>query len=379
MSTVKLPRPATLSVIIPCYNEEKTLKRCVKRVLAIADDFLSVEVIIVDDASMDKSLLTALKLEEEYEEVSVFRHERNQGKGAALRTGFQKANNDFVAIQDADLEYNPVQLKDLLVPLVNDEADVVIGSRFTSSGPHRVLYFWHYMGNRFLTFISNMLTDLNLTDMETCYKVFKRDVIKDITIEENRFGFEPEIVAKMAHKRLRIFEMGITYYGRTYEEGKKIGVRDGIRAMYCIFHYNAPKLPVPIQFLIYLFIGGFSALINLLVFLGLYHTQGTIFVAAPVAFIIAACVNYLLCISFLFRHNARWNSFAEIFIYLIIVLVIGSVDLAVTKLFLDSGISPGLSKIAATIIGLILNFAGRRFGVFPEPSSGPWRPQSPEN
>lgn len=379
MSIDKDGQSIKFSIIIPCFNEEKTLKNCVKHVLEIADKDLTLEIIIVDDGSSDKSLSISKQLESKHPQVLLFQHKINQGKGAAIRTGIQKATGDFVAIQDADLEYNPEQLKDLLVPLINDEADVVIGSRFNSSGPHRVLYFWHYMGNRFLTFVSNMLTDLNLTDMETCYKVFKRDAINDITIEENRFGFEPEIVSKVAHKRLRIFEMGISYYGRTYEEGKKIGVKDGIRAMYCIFHYNAPKLPIPIQFLIYLFIGGFSALINLLVFLGLYNIQGNVFIAAPIAFISAACVNYLLCISFLFRHNARWNPLAETFIYIIIVLVIGGVDLAITKLFLDSGISPGLSKISATLIGLILNFTGRRFGVFPEPSSGPWRPSSPEN
>jgi glycosyltransferase involved in cell wall biosynthesis len=176
-------------------------------------------------------------------------HDYNRGKGAALRTGFQHATGNFVAVQDADLEYDPQDLKRLLGPLRDGVADAVFGSRFLSHGAHRVLYFWHYLGNALLTFLSNMLTDLNLTDMETCYKVFRRDVIQSITIEEDRFGVEPELVAKVAQQRLRIYEMGISYYGRTYEEGKKIGIKDGFRALYCIFHYNAHRAPLPIQFL----------------------------------------------------------------------------------------------------------------------------------
>jgi glycosyltransferase involved in cell wall biosynthesis len=177
-------KKSKFSIIIPCFNEENTLKRCVKRVLEISDQHLALEIIIVDDASTDNSLSIARQLMSEHDEIQVVHHEINQGKGATVRTGFQTATGDFLAIQDADLEYNPMQLKDLLMPLINNEADVVIGSRFISSGPHRVLYFWHYMGNRFLTFLSNMLTDLNLTDMETCYKVFKREAINDITIEK---------------------------------------------------------------------------------------------------------------------------------------------------------------------------------------------------
>jgi glycosyltransferase involved in cell wall biosynthesis len=236
-----------LSIVIPCFNEEKTIKECVERVLEIADDNLSLELIIVDDHSTDNSYSIARKLEINHPEIKIIRHEKNSGKGAALRSGFKMATGDFVAVQDADLEYDPVDLKRLLIPLVQGDADVVLGSRFLSTGFHRVLYFWHYMGNRFLTFLSNMFTDLNLTDMETCYKVFRREIIQDIDIKENRFGFEPEIIAKIAQRRLRIFEMGISYRGRTYEEGKKIGVKDGFRTLYCIFRYNAHKAPLPIQ------------------------------------------------------------------------------------------------------------------------------------
>lgn len=173
------------------------------------------------------------------------------GKGAALRTGFKYATGDYVGVQDADLEYDPKDLKRLLKPLVSGEADVVLGSRFRSSESSRVLYFWHYLGNRFLTLLSNMFTDLNLTDMETCYKVFRSDVIKSIDLKEDRFGFEPEVVAKIAQMRIRIFKMGISYRGRTYEEGKKIRIKGGVRALYCIFRYNAHRVPLPIQPLIY--------------------------------------------------------------------------------------------------------------------------------
>ena len=228
----------TLSIVIPCYNEAETLRECVKNVIEIEDENLILEIIIVDDHSTDSSLSIARDLEKEFDELSVFYHKKNRGKGAALNTGFKKATGDFVAIQDADLEYNPTDLKRLLRPLIEGKADVVFGSRFLSSGEHRVLYFWHYLGNRFLTFLSNMLTDLNLTDMETCYKVFRTDIIKDITLEQNRFGIEPELTAKIARKKCRVYEVGISYYGRSYEEGKKIGWKDGFKAVYAIVKYG---------------------------------------------------------------------------------------------------------------------------------------------
>jgi dolichol-phosphate mannosyltransferase len=368
-----------LSIVIPCYNEETTLAPCVERVFEIQDQNLELELIIVDDASSDKSLEIANKLRDRYKEIKVFHHDINQGKGAALRTGFKVATGDFVAVQDADLEYDPFDLKNLIKPLIKGEADVVLGSRFLSAGAHRVLYFWHSMGNRFLTFLSNMFTDLNLTDMETCYKVFKRDVIQAIEIEENRFGFEPEIVAKIAHKRLRVFETGISYNGRTYEEGKKIGAMDGLRALYCIIRYNASHAPVFLQLMVYILIGGTAALFNLAAFMGLYAIGIDVFISAPVAFMSAAAVNYFLCISILFRHQAKWGKWAEIFWFLTLVLFICMVDWGITGVMLSADFVPWKAKITATAGSFLLNFVARRFIVFPEPESGEWKPQVKKN
>jgi glycosyltransferase involved in cell wall biosynthesis len=224
-----------LSIVIPCYNEEKTIRTIVDAVRA--SPYGSKEIIVVDDCSRDNTR-AILKSEIAPLVDKILYHEVNQGKGAALRTGIQAATGDIVVIQDADLEYDPNEYPLLVEPILHDKADVVFGSRFMGGHPHRVLYFWHRLGNGFLTLLSNMFTNLDLTDMETCYKVFRREIIQGITIEENRFGFEPEITAKIAKTRCRIYEVGISYYGRTYEEGKKIGWKDGFRALYCIVKYN---------------------------------------------------------------------------------------------------------------------------------------------
>ena len=225
-----------LTVIIPVYNEERYIRDVVAAVQRVE---IEKNLVIVNDCSTDRTGERIDELAREYPNVSVFHHSVNQGKGAALRTGISKATGDIVIIQDADLEYDPSEFIKLTGPIVREQADVVFGSRFVGGESRRVLYYWHSLGNRFLTTLSNMTTNLNLTDMETCYKVFRREVIQGITIEENRFGFEPEITAKLSKiKGLRIFEVGITYQGRTYEEGKKIGWRDGVRAIYCILKYG---------------------------------------------------------------------------------------------------------------------------------------------
>ncbi len=224
-----------LSIIIPCYNEVATISEIVTQVLAI--DLRDLEIIVVDDASNDG---TREILEESVKPLvdKIIYHKKNMGKGAALRTGFKEAKGEAVVVQDADLEYNPQNIPKMLKLIESGKADVVFGSRFMGGGPHRVLYFWHYVGNKLLTLLSNMFTNINLSDMEACYKMFRREIIQAIEIEENRFGFEPEITAKISRGNHRIYEIGISYAGRTYAEGKKIGWKDGFRAFYAILKYN---------------------------------------------------------------------------------------------------------------------------------------------
>ena len=223
-----------LSVIIPCFNEVKTLNELLTAVKECGVEDL--EIIIVDDCSTDGTRELLKNLNDDT--IKVLYHDFNKGKGAALRTGFKSATGDICIVQDADLEYDPKEFPLLLDPITKNKADVVFGSRFQSGRPHRVVYFWHRIGNGVLTLLSNFFTDLNLSDMETCYKAFRTEVIKSIDIKENRFGFEPEITAKISKMNLRIYEVGISYYGRTYDEGKKIGWKDGVRAIYCILKYN---------------------------------------------------------------------------------------------------------------------------------------------
>lgn len=360
-----------LSLIIPCYNEARTIRDCVLRCLALKDHGIDLQLVIVDDCSTDNSLAILKELEQEYPEISLYRHPENRGKGAALRTGFMKADKEYVGIQDADAEYNPLDYLRLLEPLKANAADVVYGSRYLRVSPRRVLKFWHTCINKGLTLLTNMFTDLDITDMETCFKLFRRDVIQKMApeLQEDRFGFEPEITCLIARNNYRLYECAIDYNPRCHNEGKKIGWRDGLRALYCILHYGAPFAPGPIQFIIYFFIGSFCAIVNILLFAAFMALNLPVTLAIILAFAIAALLNYLLCLMLLFRHKSRWSAPGEFASYILVVLIMCVADILVTNGLIALGLPAIASKTISTIIGFAGNFLLRKYIVFSTPGN----------
>jgi len=348
-----------LSVIIPCFNEVRTIEKVIS---AVRDSpYTDLEIIVVDDASTDGTRERLRELEPIVDKVIY--HPVNQGKGAAIQSGLRVAAGDMVVIQDADLEYDPQEYAKLVKPIVDGKADVVYGSRFIGDQPHRVLFFWHRVGNGLLTFISNMFTNLNLTDMETGYKVFRREVLESVVLEETRFGFEPEVTSKIARLRCPIYEVGISYYGRTYDEGKKVGWKDGVRALYCILKYN-----LPMRLLRYVAVGGTAALIDLAFFFLFAKLLGLHYLAvAGAGFVLATLVNYQLGIRHVFRSEARFSKRKEF----LLVYAVSAVGLGINQTVLFAmvdllGAELMLSKATATGLVFLWNYGLRSRVVFRE-------------
>jgi len=362
-----------LSLIIPCYNEENTIELCVEKVRRINENQkFDLEIVIVNDCSSDKSAEKLKEISAKYPEIKTFTHEKNRGKGAALRTGLVSATGDFIGIQDADDEYNPMEYLELLKPLLENKADVVYGSRYLKPDTRRVLYFWHTWMNKSLTTVSNMFTNLDITDMETCYKLFRKEVIAQIApnLKEERFGFEPEITCKVAQGGYRVYETAISYNPRSYEEGKKIGWKDGVRALYCLLHYGAHTSALPMQILLYFFIGGASLFANVVFFAIGNYAGLTLNVSIVSSFVLAAAVNYILCILILFRHNSRWNNFGEICVYVFTVAIMCALDYTLTQWLIALSCGLLLSKFIASVAGFVGNFVLRKWLVFPERKRG---------
>jgi len=359
----------TLSLIVPCYNEEASIEACMEKLLDFSrnQDF-SVEIIVVNDASTDASAQILERIATRHDGIKIFTHEKNSGKGAALQTGFIHATGDYVGIHDADEEYNPYDYIEMLKPLLAGKADVVYGSRYLRPDTRRVLYYYHTWMNKILTHVSNMFTNLDLTDVHTCYKLFRKDVIDAIApkLKEKRFAFCPEVTARVAEAGYRVYECAISYNPRSYEEGKKIGWKDGVRALYCNFHYGAHIAPVLTQFLIYVFIGSVLLPLNMAFFM-LGNVLGVpINYSIICAYILAGIINYVLCILILFRHNARWKTPAEIFLFGLSVILMMLIDLVVTKALIALTGKVYMSKIAAAGVGVAINFMLRKWLIFRE-------------
>lgn len=355
-----------LSIVIPIYNEKKTILQIVGIVKSVTlpEKITERELILVDDCSKDGTREILKNINDP--EIRVFYHAKNKGKGGALNTGFRKATGDLVIIQDADLEYDPNEYPKLLKPILEEKADVVFGSRFIGGQSHRILYFWHTTMNKFLTLLSNVFSDLNLTDMETCYKVFRKSVLDQIAIEENRFGFEPEITAKVGElsrtKNVRVYEVGISYYGRTYNEGKHIGWKDGVRALWCIFKYNTSGFA---HFVKYGINGVFVALsqilaIYALVQYGNFNTRGLLEVANIISIEVSVLVGLFLhsFITWRYKYETTRN-FLKVFFYFHLVTGISFLArLILFPILASSGVDYMTNTLIGVALAIVLNFFG---------------------
>ncbi len=362
-----------LSIVIPVYNEANTILEIVERVQKCrVPPGIEKEINIIDDCSTDgtRELLKSF----DDSDIHVYLHDQNQGKGSALKTGFSRCTGDIVLIQDADLEYNPDEYPKLLDPILKGKADVVFGSRFAGGEAHRVLYFWHSVANKMLTLLSNMLSDLNLTDMETCYKVFKREVLEKIDIEEKRFGFEPEITAKVARlsrdDNVAVYEVGISYHGRTYDEGKKIGLKDAIRAFWCVLKYNTSKFAYLIKYAFNGIIVAFSQFVTIIALVELLGFSSKLLknVAYAISIEVSIIFGFLLhaYITWRYRFQTAGHFVVKLLMFQLVTSISFLVRQGVFYLLLETGIDYRLNTLIGIAIAMLLNFIGYSSIVFKE-------------